>query len=225
MKLFKIKLIQVEINLLLIFFVTFLGATAFRVGGLTLLLYFLIIFFILYSTVFAHELGHAFVAKRFGYECEKILLHPLGGIAYIHFPIINYKPNEEFWIALSGPLVNLALVCLFWPVSIVYPEAEFIVKLNLIMCVFNLLPLPVMDGGRILTSILSPHCKNLYTATKTSMIIGSVCVIPFFIFYINFWLIAIFVFVFWLGWNELRFIKFITETEQEMLLRLKGSTP
>ena len=69
------------------------------------------------------------------------------------------------WVALAGPLANL-LMAFLWMLSyfvlqsvgineVFFLEmAEAGVKINLILFAFNLFPLPPLDGGRIVTSIL-----------------------------------------------------------------------
>lgn len=78
------------------------------------------------------------------------------------------KPKRDMaWVALAGPAANLAMA-LFWMLfSIVLVALQvnepFFMKMaqagvlvNLVIFAFNLFPLPPLDGGRIMTSIL-PH--------------------------------------------------------------------
>ena len=60
----------------------------------------------LVGSVFLHELGHAFAAFREGGSCERIVLWPLGGLAYCSAP---QTPWAQFFVAAGGPLVTLAL--------------------------------------------------------------------------------------------------------------------
>ena len=48
-----------------------------------------------------HELGHAFVARRFGLQVVDIVLWPLGGMARISDMPEN--PRVEAWVAASPP--------------------------------------------------------------------------------------------------------------------------
>ena len=54
-----------------------------------------------------HEMGHVAAATRFGFEIDEIRLWPLGSLAH---PSAGFgaRPIEAFWVALAGPLANLA---------------------------------------------------------------------------------------------------------------------
>ncbi|WP_442947274.1 site-2 protease family protein [Noviherbaspirillum sp.] len=78
------------------------------------------------------------------------------------------KPKRDMaWVALAGPGANLIMALMWMILSIVLrgagiEEAFFMqvaeagVWINLLIFAFNLLPIPPLDGGRVLTSML-PH--------------------------------------------------------------------
>jgi Zn-dependent protease len=122
-----------------------------------------ILFFV---CVVLHELGHSLTARRYGVKVPRILLLPIGGMAEMdHIP---RKPSAEFLITVAGPAVNFVLAGVLLP--FVWREALGLEGLerfslgavlfqlfwaNLVMGIFNFLPVYPMDGGRILRSILA----------------------------------------------------------------------
>lgn len=87
----------------------------------------------------------------------------------VNFANLRGPRSGMFWVAAAGPLSNLVMA-LLWAVavkiSLAIPDSYFAMPLalmgaagvfvNVIFMVLNLLPLPPLDGGRILVSLL-PH--------------------------------------------------------------------
>jgi Zn-dependent protease/CBS domain-containing protein len=128
-------------------------------------------------SVLLHELGHAFISSLYGIRTLEIMMFPIGGTARLERPA---KPGEEFWIALTGPLVNLLIAGSIFTVLYVQHKtvnlfafeqpadgnlADRIALSNLILAGFNLLPAFPMDGGRMLRALLS-RLRNEYEATR-----------------------------------------------------------
>ncbi len=129
------------------------------------------------ASVLLHELAHAFVSSLYGIRTLEIVMYPIGGVARLERPA---KPREEFWIALTGPVVNLMIAASIFAIlysqkrainlfALVQPSdanlADRIALANLILAGFNLLPAFPMDGGRMLRAVLS-HMKSEYEATR-----------------------------------------------------------
>jgi Zn-dependent protease len=136
---------------------------------------------VLFFLVVLHEFGHALMARRYGVNTRDIILLPIGGVARLdHLP---EKPAHEFWVAIAGPLVNIAIALIFslylfnfspeqrWEIynGVVFSKGNFFLNeysnldrflffmawLNVILAAFNLIPAFPMDGGRILRALLS----------------------------------------------------------------------
>ena len=83
----------------------------------------------------------------------------------VHFGNLRDPKRDMVWVALAGPAVNL-LQALLWGVLLYViagsgvTERFFIemcragMLVNVVMFVFNLFPLPPLDGGRILVGLL-----------------------------------------------------------------------
>ena len=87
----------------------------------------------------------------------------------VNFGNLRHPKRDMLWVAAAGPLSNLAMAVIWGAVlkiSVALPGTYFALPLalmgaagvfvNVIFMVLNLLPLPPLDGGRILVSLL-PH--------------------------------------------------------------------
>ncbi|MGZ8291237.1 MAG: site-2 protease family protein [Telluria sp.] len=85
----------------------------------------------------------------------------------IDFGKLRNPKKQMLWVAFAGPMANFimafgwmlfALLLQVTGVSEAFPYkvAQAGVFVNILMFVFNLLPIPPLDGGRIVTSLL-PH--------------------------------------------------------------------
>jgi Zn-dependent protease/CBS domain-containing protein len=129
----------------------------------------------LFACVTLHELGHAFMAQRFGIVVEDITLLPFGGLARLR--TIPRVPKKELAIAIAGPLVNVAIfLILAFAGGFVYRNEPnitpdflmdeldrgnansllvYLMLANIILVLFNLIPAFPLDGGRVLRALLA----------------------------------------------------------------------
>ncbi|MCY1081645.1 site-2 protease family protein [Archangium lansingense] len=128
--------------------------------GRTALLVFLAGLFVLSSTVLAHESGHALMLRALGYR-PSISLAWLGGITR-HNSLAPIPWHQQVMIAAAGPLsgLSLSLTALVLLHSGVSRNAEGLRVLlswlcvsNLLWALFNLLPVPTLDGGNIVSAL------------------------------------------------------------------------
>jgi len=61
---------------------------------------------LLFVSVLLHEFGHCFGCRSVGGQADRILMWPLGGLAYCQPP---HRPWPEFVTIACGPLVNVVL--------------------------------------------------------------------------------------------------------------------
>lgn len=138
----------------------------------------------LFVAVTLHELGHSWVALRYGVEIESITLWILGGMAALSE--IPREWNREFWIAIAGPFTSIVLAGAFWGGLLVIPESLPVVRfilgwlaiINLVLAAFNLLPAFPMDGGRILRALLA-RTRPYASATRIAARVGVIFAILF----------------------------------------------
>ena len=113
-------------------------------------------------SVVAHELAHALVGRRYGVESRTIVLGFVGGLAPLS--IQAPRPRDELAIALSGPLLSLALggIMLGFGVldAIVAPQLGALAgslvvlgALNVLLAGISLLPGMPLDGGRVVRAL------------------------------------------------------------------------
>jgi len=107
--------------------------------------------FALVVGLLAHEFAHALVARRLGLRVIDVTIWPLGGMARLAG--LHERPEAEAPVAAAGPLANLLLALLAWPIPGVVGYGFVVV--NLLLGVGNLVPLFPLDGGRILRAFLA----------------------------------------------------------------------
>src|SRR5437016_10590967 len=61
----------------------------------------------LFLIVTLHEFGHALACRQVGGTANRIVLWPLGGVAYVNPPP---RPGAALWSIAAGPLVKVVLV-------------------------------------------------------------------------------------------------------------------
>jgi len=137
-----------------------------------------------------HEAAHAWTANRLGDPTAKangrLTLNPLAhldpfgtlALIFIHIgwgkpvPVdlrnLRHPSRDNFLIALSGPAVNLILaligaIILHFGANIptIVDFFSTFITLNIILMVFNLLPVPPLDGSKVWHLILSD--ESYYT--------------------------------------------------------------
>ena len=105
-----------------------------------------------------HECAHAFVARRYGFALDKLVLMPYGAV--LSGDIAGIGKKQELAVLVAGPLANavtaLAFVALWWLFPETYPYTEAAASVSFSLFLVNLLPAYPLDGGRILYLLLSP---------------------------------------------------------------------
>jgi Zn-dependent protease len=158
----------------------------------------------LFSIVLIHEFGHALACRSVGGQANLIVLWPFGGVAYVAPP---QRPGAQLWSIAAGPLVNVILVpvlsLLWWLANSagwddeLYRYVQAIWTINLVLLIFNMLPIYPLDGGQILRSLLwfiLGRATSLIVATVIGFL-GVAGLVIFAIWAQSIWLGAICVFI------------------------------
>lgn len=96
-----------------------------------------------------HELGHLGALRLVGARVERFRLTAFGAEILADTQYLPY--GRELLCTLAGPAVNLVLALVFARITGDYVLAGA----NLLLGVFNLLPMPTLDGGRALHLLVS----------------------------------------------------------------------
>ena len=98
----------------------------------------------------------------------------MGGILFgwakpvpVNFAMLRNPKKDMLWVAIAGPASNLAMAlgwAFLYKIGVTFPESYFAepllgmamwgIKINVVLMVLNLLPLPPLDGGRVAVSLL-----------------------------------------------------------------------
>ncbi|CAC9630235.1 FIG004556: membrane metalloprotease [uncultured Gammaproteobacteria bacterium] len=89
----------------------------------------------------------------------------------INFNALKSPKQDMILVALAGPVSNF-IMALLWLLVIVFARnlqsqllmdmAHFGIAINLVLGVFNLLPLPPLDGSRVVSALLPNHLAYRY---------------------------------------------------------------
>lgn len=171
----------------------------------------------LFLIVMMHEYGHALACRQVGGTANRIVLWPLGGVAYVDPP---QRPGATLWSIAAGPLVNVAFLVGLWVLGVLNPSMGFLNLvhnsdhpfilvlwgINIALLAFNLLPIYPLDGGQILRSLLwfvIGRARSLMAAVVIGFI-GVVGLIMFALWRQNLWIGVIAVFILANCWGGLK---------------------
>jgi len=137
----------------------------------------------LFLIVLLHEFGHALACRQVGGVANRIVLWPLGGVAYVDPPP---RPGATLWSIAAGPLVNVALLPVLYvavtlarssgwmeTASDLYRLLRAVLYMDAALLIFNILPIYPLDGGQILRAMLwfvLGRARSLLVATILGLI-------------------------------------------------------
>lgn len=138
----------------------------------------------LFASLTLHELAHSMVARHYGLKIEGITLFVFGGVAELGSE--PETPGQEFWIAVAGPAASFAIagiLSLVAPLGLGAGGAAlfgYLIFVNTMLGLFNLIPAYPMDGGRVLRALLWHRSGSMDRATmlaaRTGIFLGVVLI-------------------------------------------------
>lgn len=111
-----------------------------------------------------HEMAHILTAKFLGYKINQMKFKWIGINIYYRDEFI--LPKHDVLISLSGPMANFFFVLVF----------KFIIgnflfyRINLVLVMYNLLPLNLTDGGRILRNIIKNYIAFYFAYISVNLL-------------------------------------------------------
>lgn len=134
------------------------------------------------GALLAHELAHAFVARRAHVQVRSITLWALGGVAELGGDAPTAR--TDLAIAAAGPATSLIVAVVFGGLAFALGAAggpaiavvalAWLAVMNALLAVFNLLPGAPLDGGRILRAVLWMRHGDRARAARTAAAAGRI---------------------------------------------------
>lgn len=134
-----------------------------------------------------HEMGHLLCGILLGFKPKKLKIMPLG--ISIEFNVINEDYNKKIkqanifalkkmLIALAGPITNIViiLICLLMKRYLQEGIYSQIIYANILIAIFNMIPIYPLDGGRVLKYLVHIF-KGNEESVEIVNIISNACVI------------------------------------------------
>lgn len=161
-------------------------------------------------SVCIHEFFHAYVALKCGdptaAQTGHLTLNPLKqmgifslimllllGICWGAVPVNPHilSKKKRIVVSLAGPAANLLLFILGMAISIVLMKLEndfagimlVFSMYNLVLCIFNLMPVPGLDGGNVIAELI-PMNKIFSSEAGKGVVIGLILALFYFADYI-----------------------------------------
>ncbi len=113
---------------------------------------------VVFVSVLVHEMGHALASRAYGAPAT-VRLHGFGGETQ---PGWKLPKNQSIVMTLAGPAAGALLAVVAWLLTripmgilpgILRSALRMAVQANITWTVFNLLPIPPLDGGQVLLSV------------------------------------------------------------------------
>lgn len=191
----------------------------------------------LFVIIFIHEMGHGIMAHFFSWRVKRIAILPFGGVAEVD-EHGNRPLKEELLVTVAGPLQHL------WMAALVYflmksgllsqDYYDLFMNFNMMVFLFNLLPIWPLDGGKLVHLLVSSYMPFL-RAIQFSLISSFVFLLLFHFFTLltnplnlNAWIVVCYLYLsLWLERKQKHyvFMRFLMERYYGKKTIFKGLKP
>ena len=176
---------DIKVHVTFLILVAFWALAGYQQGGATGAVAASVMLLALFACVLLHEFGHILMARRFGVRTPDVILLPIGGVARLER--IPSEPKQELLIALAGPARHPRHRCRALPRFCSRPVHRrdwassspnasfltFLMRVNVFLLLFNLIPAFPMDGGRVLRALLASRL-GLVRGTRLAATLGQI---------------------------------------------------
>lgn len=147
---------QIKVDLkIFLFFLIFLITKKIKIYGVIMLF------------AFIHELGHLICGLILGFKPEKMSILPYGLKISFKTKTVDYNNKikngnilsiKKIVLALAGPITNIICIIITFLINkigyIEFDTYQNIMYANILLAIFNMLPIYPLDGGRILKELI-----------------------------------------------------------------------
>lgn len=148
-------------------------------------IYAMIMFFAIF-----HELGHLLAGLLLGMKPDKMEIMPYGIAISFKLTPRDYNKKikngnqlelKKILVALAGPATNVIMIMIFLRMKIDLVTSLMVIYSNLLLILFNLLPIYPLDGGRVIKGILHIFFGRMKAEKYTNYISFVVLIIVTFV--------------------------------------------
>ena len=107
----------------------------------------------------------------------------------VNFLKLKSPKRDMVWVGLAGPLMNILLAVIFSQLiktdlpGVPYQLMEMAIFFNLLLATFNMIPIPPLDGSRLVMGLLPDRYVSSYSRLEPYGILIVAALIPFGLFH------------------------------------------
>lgn len=140
-----------------------------------------LIFFNYFVALMIHELAHFSIASKRGYKLREFKIDIFGCALSLDEEV---EDSDSFAVNIAGPIANLFLCLVCMSLYYLFPSSYNVLNTfclaNLVLALFNLLPIYPLDGGKIFRSFI----KGDKTYARLDLVLRLVLTVLFLVLFI-----------------------------------------